>query len=256
MTQTLTLGRTLKFGMSGDDVRALQLALASRGYQLSGTGYFGSATDSAVRSFQRANSLVPVDGAVGTNTIAKLNDQLTSVGSQQQQVFDAARPLWLQEALSRIGTKELAGGGDNPLIIEWAKELGGNVASEYTHDSIPWCALFIDSCLSRAGQKPLDTLYALDYAKYGLKLPGPAVGAIASMVRTGGGHVVIVIGRDKAGNLACVGGNQSDAVNVRSFPPDRIHSYNWPSTASPPTQVGFSSLPLVQSDGTVSTKES
>lgn len=251
---SLKFTRLLQFGMQGADITRLQLEMKARGYALTGTGYFGNSTDSAVRAFQRSAGLNP-DGKVGNETIDRWNASLAG-GEVGPTVAEIARPLWLVEAIALIGTKETAGSGDNPVIIEWAQEIGGEIAAEYKHDSIPWCALFIGHCLTKCGQKSDDSLYALDYGRYGQKLAGPAVGAIASMSRSGGGHVVFVIGRDGAGNLVCVGGNQSDAVNIRAFPPARIAAYNWPATSPLPSSVGFDKLPKVNSAGVeVSTKE-
>ncbi|KAA0221859.1 hypothetical protein EDS67_27715 [candidate division KSB1 bacterium] len=59
--------------LRGDDVQALQQRLLDLGYTMVGIadGYFGRATDSAVRSYQQAHGLV-VDGVVGPRTWAAL----------------------------------------------------------------------------------------------------------------------------------------------------------------------------------------
>ena len=66
--------RYLKKGCKGEDVRALQFLLIGRGY-ICGTagadGSFGSATDSAVRQYQKAKGL-EVDGIVGKATMSSL----------------------------------------------------------------------------------------------------------------------------------------------------------------------------------------
>ena len=67
--------RTLKKGMSGDDVKWLQSNLTKLGYSLPVTGYFGSLTDSQVRAFQQANGLT-VDGIAGPATIGKIRSKL------------------------------------------------------------------------------------------------------------------------------------------------------------------------------------
>ncbi len=63
---------TLKKGSTGSDVRTMQKRLKELGY-LSGSadGDFGTATEEAVKAFQKANGLT-VDGKAGTKTLQKL----------------------------------------------------------------------------------------------------------------------------------------------------------------------------------------
>lgn len=68
-------GRTLKKGCKGDDVKELQENLIALGFSCGyygADGDFGSATESAVKAFQKAYSLT-IDGVVGVNTFAKIN---------------------------------------------------------------------------------------------------------------------------------------------------------------------------------------
>jgi hypothetical protein len=53
----------------------------------------------------------------------------------------------------------------------------------------------------------------------------------------------------------CLGGNQSDAVNIKPFPADRPLNFRWPKEAPPPARTGFATLPVVRSDGCVSRRE-
>ena len=57
---------SVRYSNSGHAVSAVQRQLRKHGYSLPVTGYFGSATDAAVRDFQRKNGLY-VDGIVGQN---------------------------------------------------------------------------------------------------------------------------------------------------------------------------------------------
>ncbi len=63
----------LSFNSRGAIVTSLQRILNSKGATIEVDGVFGAQTDYAVRAFQRANGL-GVDGVVGPNTAAVLND--------------------------------------------------------------------------------------------------------------------------------------------------------------------------------------
>lgn len=149
-------------------------------------------------------------------------------------------PPWLARAIALRGLYEHAGSADNPVILEMARICGGQIARTYLHDAIAWCALFVNYVLVASGQPGNDSLWALDFANYGIKLPGPAVGAIACKKRSSGGHVFIVIGRDSAGRLVGIGGNQSDMVCDDAFDAEAVVAYTWPEDYARPAKVGAS----------------
>jgi len=60
---------------------------------------------------------------------------------------------WFAVAKELLGTKEIPGSGSNPIIIDWAKHLGGFAKQYYTSDDIPWCGLFVGHCIDEAGIK-------------------------------------------------------------------------------------------------------
>lgn len=254
-----------KLGMSGSIVKSIQLALRDRGYALNGTGYFGTSTDTAVEAFQRRAGLVgrDVDGVVGPKTAALIDHSPTVANATPAKplaapAIEIGRPLWLEAGIKLINVHEGVGAKDNQVIIDWAKEEGGDIAKEYTHDSIPWCALFANHCLTSVGVKGTGTLWALDFAGNwpSIKLAGPAVGAFAPMTRSGGGHIIQVVGRDQSGNIMGLGGNQSDQVSIVPFPVSRLnHGFWWPKSVAAPAHTGLSTLPIVRSDGRVSSNE-
>ncbi len=158
----------------------------------------------------------------------------------------AGAPPWLVRMNSILGLYEFPGGRDNPAILAMAKACGGQIAKTYKHDAIPWCALTVNYCLISAGFPGDDSLWALDFAKYGRKLTGPAVGAIASQSRAGGGHVYLVVGRTANGLIVARGGNQSDMVCDTTFPAsDPTRTYTWPIGYPLPTNPAFVNLPIV-----------
>ncbi len=70
-------------GDRGAKVEELQRALTERGFDTRGTdGVFGQNTENAVRAFQTANNLSPVDGIVGANTARALGISLTETQTQ------------------------------------------------------------------------------------------------------------------------------------------------------------------------------
>lgn len=245
----------LKLGSSGLEVKDVQLALAKLGYPLKGTGYFGNATYTAVRAFQKVKGL-KIDGEVGPETTKALLITLPPTKPEVKQEIE--RPLWLTAGLALLGTREVSGSRDNPEIIDWAKEEGGSVAQNYTHDSIPWCALYANHILTSVGLPGTETLWALDFAgKWpATNLGQPAVGAFAPMSRQGGGHIMVVIGKDQHGNIMGLGGNQSDAVTIAPFARSRLNrGFWWPKSVKLPTKMGYALLPVVNSNGKVSSNE-
>lgn len=251
-------GSFFKIGDHGDTVKAIQLALAQYGYPLTGTGYFGSATDTAVMAFQKRAGLDP-DGEVGGDTAAALDKGLGGNFATMMPVAKAeiGRPLWFEAGLQMLGTKEAPGSANNPTIINWAKVEGGDIAKEYTRDETPWCALYANYCLTKAGLKGTGTLWALDFAgKWpSVRLAGVAVGAFAPMVRNGGGHIIQIAGRDQHGNIMGLGGNQSDQVSIVPFPVSRLNKGFWWPAGQPLPKTGFANLPIVSSSGRVSSNE-
>ena len=68
------------------------------------------------------------------------------------------------------------------------------------------------------------------YARYGARVSGPQVGAIAVMGRRGGGHVGVVSGIDANGNPIIVSGNHDRTVAESVYPAGRIHAYVLPGS--------------------------
>jgi len=120
-------------------------------------------------------------------------------------------PKMLIEFLKVYGTKETVGTGDNPVILDWAKELG---LKAYTHDSIAWCGLEQAIIASRAGKPvPKDPLWAANWLHFGEPANVAKLGYTLVFKRPGGNHVGIYLAEDNQ----CYhvgGGNQSDMVRI------------------------------------------
>ncbi len=141
---------------------------------------------------------------------------------------------WLTIARALIGTTEVPGAANNPVIMSWGNRLGARVLGiAYGSDAVPWCGLFTAWCAHQAGiAPPRIAIRAKAWATWGQALPltgTPPLGAIAVFERKGGGHVGFVDSVNADGSLNILGGNQGDAVNVRRFGRDRLIALRWPA---------------------------
>lgn len=141
---------------------------------------------------------------------------------------------WLETAKKYLGTREISGPKSNPLIMGWALKMGGWIAKIYNNDDIPWCGLFVGSCLSNHGiSLPKNPLSALAYADWGVPLSKPTPGAVMVFKRKGGGHVAFYVSED-AENYHILGGNQSNMVSVVKKPKNPIEAIRWPKEVPVP----------------------
>lgn len=159
-------------------------------------------------------------------------------------------PKMLVEALALFGTVEAAGSKDNPKILAWAAEIG--LAKTYSHDSIPWCGLFIGLVAHRAGKPVVDSpLWALSWADFGKPATQPMLGDVLTFKRNGGGHVALYVGED-AGAFHCLGGNQSDKVCITRIAKSRLYKARRPIYNVQPSNVRKI---VLASNGKLSTNE-
>lgn len=146
------------------------------------------------------------------------------------------------EALKDYGTLEGPGTADNPKIIAWAREVGGEVADLYKADSIPWCGLYMAVIATRAGKEiPKHPLWALSWAAFGAKAQEPALGDVLVFLRQGGGHVGLYAGEDEDA-FHTLGGNQSDQVNIKRIAKGRLYAARRPAYRTQPANVRRISL--------------
>jgi uncharacterized protein (TIGR02594 family) len=140
----------------------------------------------------------------------------------------AVEAPWFELARSQLGVKELAGAASNPEVLAYYSEAGVSQAN----DSVPWCAAFVGAMLRRSGYKGTGSLMARSYLNWGTKLDKPQRGCVVIFKRGAppAGHVAFV-DEWTANAIRCVGGNQSDAVTVASYPRVNVLGYRWPSEA-------------------------
>jgi uncharacterized protein (TIGR02594 family) len=128
-----------------------------------------------------------------------------------------------------LGAKEAAGGANNPLVVAMMQLTDKSVSA----DAVPWCSGFVNwvcwllelprsKSLAARSWLTVGAAVALSDARIGFDVvvlrrgegpqPGPQVTSGAP------GHVGFFAGLVGADRVAVLGGNQSDAVSVATFP--------------------------------------
>lgn len=162
-------------------------------------------------------------------------------------------PTWILIARRYLGTREIKGPKNEPLILKWWTM----IKAPFRDDETPWCGAFVGGVLCEAGVPIVSGgAAARNWLKLPTKLDKPAVGCVVVFWRGSrngsSGHVGFVIGKDQYGNLMVLGGNQGDRVSIKPFDQSRVLGYRWPGKW--PLEERFN-LPVVDSNGRVSTKE-
>lgn len=137
---------------------------------------------------------------------------MTKLPAQYADLLKSTHPL-IQQALLLYGVSEVVGKSSNPIILEWAKEIG---QTWYVSDDIPWCGLFVGVVAHRAGVKlPAQPLRARSWSNFGGNVPIAAAGLGDVLVfsRGNAGHVGLYVGNDGK-NFHVLGGNQGDTVSI------------------------------------------
>ena len=129
-------------------------------------------------------------------------------------------------ANSAAVTSSSGGVGSSNIVTEARRYLGGNP----TGRGSLWCARFMNMVLQHSGYRGTGSDMASSFARYGQRVSGPQVGAIAVMGRRGGGHVGIITGIDAAGNPIMISGNNGNRVREAPISRGRILAYVIPTS--------------------------
>ena len=117
-------------------------------------------------------------------------------------------------------------GGGSGLVSEARRYIGGNP----TGRGSLWCARFMNMVLQHTGHQGTGSDMASSFARYGTRVSGPQVGAIAVMSRgRRGGHVGIITGIDAQGNPIMISGNSGNRVREAPVSRGRIYAYVMPN---------------------------
>lgn len=131
----------------------------------------------------------------------------------------------LEVALSQWGTKSITGPRHNQTIVSYFKEIK---ASWVKNDDTAWCAAFVNWVLMKSGYAFNSKLNARSFLEYGTPTKTPTTGDIVVFWRiapnTVYGHVGFFI-KEENDMIYCLGGNQSETVNVTAFSKKNLLGY-------------------------------
>jgi uncharacterized protein (TIGR02594 family) len=152
----------------------------------------------------QARGLADANASVATNTSVGANSTVTPAG----------------------GAMASSSSSSN-VVSEARRYLGGNP----TGRGSLWCARFMNMVLQHSGYRGTGSDMASSFAKYGQRVSGPQVGAIAVMSRgRRGGHVGIITGIDASGNPIMISGNNGNRVREAPVSRGRIYAYVMPTS--------------------------
>lgn len=205
----------------------LQRRLIAHGAQINADGDWGRNSISALRAFQGAQGLQQT-GVADKVTVDALRQEPGRAPSSPPPPLGAVErmPPWMAEMNRRAGLHEVR---DNAALTAFLK-LGRFLGNP---KDLPWCGDAVESCVAKTlPEEPLPSnpFWAQAWAKFGRDVGSPIVGSIGVIRWTGStGHVGIVAGVS-GDRVNLLGGNQSNAINVSSFPRSKFIAFRWPST--------------------------
>ena len=146
------------------------------------------------------------------------------MGNETLKAIDSLSfPSFVKTALTEVGVKEIVGSRHESRVLEYQTTTAGR----YSDDETPWCGAFVSWVFTKSNIKHgiKTPERAKEWSSFGSPTNNPIVGTIAVKSRVGGGHVCIIIGKDKEGNLLCVGGNQNNEVNIGTYKKEVFESF-------------------------------
>lgn len=153
----------------------------------------------------------------------------------------------LQIAINEIGVKEIPGTGNNPQIMNYARQAG---FPDYVSDDIAWCSLFMNWVAQKSGLERSKSLAARSWLNFGIPVSNPEPGDVVIYWRESRdswkGHVGIFMGFSAdLKRIYCLGGNQGNQVSVTAYPAEMLLGFR---RLRPDSEVGFSHKNLKKGD--------
>lgn len=169
------------------------------------------------RSIKKNESIAQELKALFTEGYFTRNSFSYFLKSSKNIVLDKLQAKFVDFIAPYYGMKEIKGKAHNKKVVNLFQELG------FTHlktDETPWCSAFMNFCAKKIGANYPNGLRARNWLKCGVKINTPNVGDIVVFGWGGknstAGHVGIYVCKD-GDKIYCLGGNQTDEVNITQF---------------------------------------
>ncbi len=148
--------------------------------------------------------------------------------SIHQEAVGDSSATWFAIAMREMetGVDEVAGPEHNPRIVEYHQ----STSLKATDDETPWCSSFVNWCMEQAGEEKTNSAMARSWLKWGEALAEPRKGCVAVFSRGNiptAGHVGFYVDEIN-GRILLLGGNQSNQININSYPKSSLLGYRWP----------------------------
>lgn len=128
-------------------------------------------------------------------------------------------------ALIEYDTLEVVGLNNNPKILEYSKEIGALWVKD---DETPWCAIFMQWCLKKAGLPFSYHANARYFLNYGEHTVTPKLGDIVILWRgsiaSSMGHVAFFV-KENLDTVWLLGGNQNNKVTILPYSKKQVLEY-------------------------------
>lgn len=140
---------------------------------------------------------------------------------QEQHRLQAVRLAVLTAAMGEYGVKEVSGPKNNPRVLKYHAATKLKAGS----DAVAWCSSFVNWVVQQVSLKSTESAAARSWQRMFPNHPGsPQVGDICVFSRgtnPNQGHVAFFVAETES-NIFVLGGNQSQAVNVKPYPKSRL----------------------------------
>ena len=131
----------------------------------------------------------------------------------------------IERALSQIGVKEVVGKKNNPIIVNYAQEIGHKWI---TTDETAWCSIFVNWVAQKCDRVSSGKLNARSWLKIGKPVSNPKIGDVVVFWRESPGswkgHVAFFV-RETKNWVYVLGGNQNNQVKISAYPKTKLLGY-------------------------------